>query len=515
VEKLKKILSADWFMAVILFLVAVLIRALPEIKAGSWPIGYDTFNTYAAELATYHGPLINWLKTANILYFLFLPFKLLGLSPNWIMKIFGPILYGGLMVSFFIFVRNLLKFPALKAFVLTLLTLGQLAALRLSWDLYRNELGLIFLFWGLLYLPEVGKTKNLVLLTLLASLVSLSNELVTVLLIIILLSTALYQLIKRDWDSLVSLLIPLMIVLTLFTVVISSSGKTLYDPHVFFSSDKNYFWRYFYRYNLDMPYGLLKEIILGLFWLLYGYLLLFIGIGWWRLRRNLILQVITLWLLFGTFSALLFRGNGLMVWERWLFMLVFPFMVYAVEGIYFLGGWLASLKNWGSRNQLGKTLALILATVFWLVLLGLTAWRSWPFLTADYRQAKPPLANDELNSYFPRTMVHNSIGLWLIPDTIKAVDWLNAQAPAGSLILVDNRYRGVMLTRFNIDNRYILTNEWSETIKSSTLEAAKKSGFWPIYLIWNVSRGVPDFDRIYSAGDRGIYQALPSFKNSN
>ena len=45
-------------------------RAIPEIKAGIWPIGYDTFNTYAAELVTYQGPLINWLKTANLIYFL-------------------------------------------------------------------------------------------------------------------------------------------------------------------------------------------------------------------------------------------------------------------------------------------------------------------------------------------------------------------------------------------------------------------------------------------------------------
>ena len=77
---IKKFFSSDWTVAIFLFILAAVIRAIPQIKAGIWPIGYDTFNTYSAELSSYNGPLINFVKTANILYFLFLPFKALGLS---------------------------------------------------------------------------------------------------------------------------------------------------------------------------------------------------------------------------------------------------------------------------------------------------------------------------------------------------------------------------------------------------------------------------------------------------
>jgi len=509
---LKRFFTSTWAICIFLFVLAILIRIIPEIKAGVWPIGYDTFNSYTAEIATYKGSLINWVWTANILYFLFLPFKALGMSPNLIMKIFGPLLYGGLIVSFFLFAKNFLNFSKSKSFLAALLIVVQLATLRISWDLYRNELALIFLFWGLIYFKEITKPKNLLYFSILAGLVSLSNELVTVLLIIILLVYGAYFLFKRQWDSLISTAIPLLVVAILFTIVISSSGQVLYDPHVFFTSEKNYFWRYFYHYSSVVPYNLLKQIITHLFWLLYGWLLLFAAIGFWRLRRNIVLATMTLWLLLGTFSSLIFLGNGLFVWERWLFMLVFPFIGCAIEGIYFLGSILS--RPWGWKNRLPQ-LALLLAVLFWIIYLGLFTWRALPFLATSYAKAKPPLNNDLINSYFPRTMILTSVGYKDIDDTVKAIEWLDQNAPPGSVILVDNRYRGVMLTHFNLDNRYVITNPWSETIQSSNLEAAKKLNYWPIYLIWNISKAVDGFDRIYSVGDRGIYEALPTFKNSN
>ena len=473
-KTLKKFFSSDWTVALFLFILAAAIRAIPEIKAGIWPIGYDTFNTYAAELSSYNGPLINFLKTANILYFFFLPFKAAGVSPDLIVKIFGPIFYGGLIVSCYLFARRFLQFSVLKAFLLAILTTFQLAALRLSWDLYRNELALIFLFWGLIYLPGAAKLRNLILFGLLAALVVLSNQLVTVLLLVILLVYGVHLLFKKKWEEFLSISIVLTIMAILFSVVLSSSGQVLYDSHVFFTSEKNYFWRYFYRYDAVMSYGYLAELIWSLFWLVYGWLLVFVVFGFYFLRKNLVLTVMTIWLLLGTFSSLIFFGSGLMVWERWLLMLIFPFLIYTVEGLFLIGKYLSHLKGWATRLP---KLALALAIIFWIIFLSLFINRAIPFLSADYRDAQPPLANEELNNYFPRTMLHTSLGLWELEDTLKVVEYLNKVAPPGSVILVDNRYRGILISHFDIDDRYIITNSWSETIQSSTLEAAKQTNF--------------------------------------
>ncbi len=505
---LKKILSSDWFYAILIFVVAVILRSIPEFKAGIWAIGYDTSNTYSAEIASYSGSLINYIKTANILYFLFLPFKGLGIPPDMIMKIFGPLLYGALGISFFLFLKKFLRFSSVKSLIVVIITILQFAALRSSWDLYRNELGLIFMFLALACLPNLLKKRYTLFFALLSGLVVLSNQLVTVLYLIILIAYLLRLIIKKDWENVLSVSISLIIIGILFTIVINSSGQVLYNNHVFFTSEKNYFWRYFYQYNQAMSYSLLREIISNLFWLLYACLIPTALIGMWILRKNIVLTVMTLFLLFGSFSSLIFFGNGLFVWERWMIMLVFPIVIYAVEGTYYIGGIFSKPGNWVKKIP---ALSIFLSAIFWGFVFGFFLAKTWPFLTATYSEAKPPLANDEMNSYFPRTMVHNAVGLGHAQDTVNVVKWLDKMAPENSVILVDNRYRGFMITNFDMGNRFIITNSWSESIQESNLETVKEMNLRPIYIIWNVTKAIPGFDRIYSSGSRGIYQALPGF----
>jgi len=83
-------------------------------------------------------------------------------------------------------------------------------------------------------------------------------------------------------------------------------------------------------------YQQLASLIMTLFLLLFSFLLPLALYGFWLLRKNVILTALTLWLLVGTFSSLVFAGYGLIVWDRWLVMLVFPFVIYAVHGAFYL-----------------------------------------------------------------------------------------------------------------------------------------------------------------------------------
>jgi len=483
------------------------VRAIPEIKAGIWPIGYDTFNTYAAELVTYQGPLINWLKTANLIYFLFLPFKLAGLDVSFIIKLFGPLLFGGLALSFYYFARYFVGLKPLKAFLATLLIIFQLATLRLSWDLYRNELGLIFLFWALINLHNLKKIKNWILVSLFSILVALSNELVTVVLFVSLISFFFFLVKKKQYTDIPKVVLPLLFSGLIFLIVIRSSGQSLYSSHVIFTSESNYLvWRYVYQYSKEMSYQTLLNTIVSIFWLFFRFLLPLSLYGFWLLRKNFILTVITLWLLAGTFSSLIFAGTGIMVWERWLIMLAFPFAIYFVEGAFQLGAYIAKPKKWGQHF---KGLKVTLAVIFWLAFLGLLIWQAAPFLTKNYSDAKPPLADDQLNNYFPRTMVHNSVGFNKIDRTLDCIKWLNQDAPSGSITLVDNRYRGLMLSNFTMDNRYIITNSWSEKFPKTSFDYAKNKKYWPIYLIWNNTGSIKGFDLVHASGNMGIFKAKP------
>lgn len=507
--KIKKLLSSDAVIAIILFLVACGIRTIPEIKAGIWPIGYDTFNTYAAEIANYHGSLINWLKTANLLYFFFWPFYKLGFEPGLIMKIFGPIFFGGVVVSFYFWVRKFLKFNILLSFISGLLIVFQLATLRMSWDLYRNELALIFLFIFLINFKKIEKTTNLIFACLFAGLIGLTNELVSATLLILLLIYFLNALWHKKYVIFLKSIVPFALLSIVFYFVIHFSKTTLYSPHIIFTSEtNNLIWRYLYQYDKDTTFQQLMTNIVSLFWLMYQFLLPFALLGFWFLRRNLILSTLTLWLVAGTFSSLFLGGTGIIVWDRWLIMLAFPFAVYTVYAAERIGQYIViKSKKWHFYNHAFMT---TLAAIFWIGFLSLFIWRAWPFLTKSYPEAKPPLANDELNKYLPRTMIHNSVGIWKIENTLNCVNWLDQNVPSGAIILVDNRYRGLMLTHFNLDDRLIITNAWSQAWPQNSFKYAKENNIKDIYLIWNVMT-VKGFEKVYSSGIVGVYKAKPFF----
>ena len=503
--KIINIFSQDYLIAIILFLLAFGVRTIPEIKAGIWPIGYDTFNTYLAEISMYQGSLIHWLKTANLVYFLFLPFKLLGINSSFIIKFFGPLLFGLLTASFYYWARFFVGLKPLKSFLATLIVIFQLATLRLSWDLYRNELALIFLFLAYINLHSLKKTKNVAFLTILSVLIALSNELVTVILLVTLAIFFFFLLKKKKFKDLPKVALPFALASIVFLVIISSSKEVLYNTHVIFTSENNYLvWRYFWQYQKDMSFAELSQTITGIFWLYYRYLLGFALLGFWLLRKNVILSVLTMWLVVGTFSALALGGTGIIVWDRWMVMLAFPFAIYAVEGVFYIGGLFAT-----KPFKKLKFITYPTMVVFWLVFLGVLAWQVWPFLTRTYHDAKPPLANDQINEYFPRTMVHNAVGITKIENSLDCVAWLDKNVPSGSAVIVDNRWRGLMLQNFEMDNRYVITNAWSEQWPRKTFEFAVEKGFTKVYLIWNTSRDIRYFDRVFSSGNVAVYESKP------
>jgi hypothetical protein len=308
------------------------------------------------------------------------------------------------------------------------------------------------------------------------------------------------------------LALSLTIFALLFSVILGSSNQALYNSHVIFTSENNnLIYRYVYQYSKEMSYQTLLNTILRMFWLFYRILLPLVVFGFWYLRKNFILTVITLWLLIGTFSSLIFAGTGIIVWERWLIMLAFPFAVYAVSGAFRLGEYFVQVRQW---SRPFKALLAVSAVVFWLIFIGLLVCQVYPFLTRSYQDAKPPLADDQLNTYFPRTMVHNSVGLSKINNLLEVTKWLNDNVPSGAAVIVDNRWRGLMLTHFNMDDRYIITNAWSQEWPRNTFEfAVTQKGFTKVYLIWDNNQNIRYFNKVFNSGYTAVYESKPLGQN--
>jgi hypothetical protein len=116
----------------------------------------------------YSGPVfyvLMWL-TANIS----------GAHAFIILKVTAPLLYGGLALSFLFFLRRGLKLEWRMAFVAAVILVFQIAALRESWDRFRDLLGLIFLFVALTSLKSNLRFKKWLVVGVLAVLTVLSRD---------------------------------------------------------------------------------------------------------------------------------------------------------------------------------------------------------------------------------------------------------------------------------------------------------------------------------------------------
>lgn len=148
---------------------------------GPFPIGWDTIAFYVPNTLDWAagkaGPL-QILATAPLIYAISVPvYELSHVNPIWIFKIMGPILYGSMIFALYRFLRSSLGWKETYALGAALLTSLYFVTLRISWDMYRNMLGLTFILLGLPLLGDLDGLRNRALLTVVLLLAVASDQL--------------------------------------------------------------------------------------------------------------------------------------------------------------------------------------------------------------------------------------------------------------------------------------------------------------------------------------------------
>lgn len=502
----------DWLIVLGLIFLAVALRAWPDIKAGYWPIGYDTFNSYVPDLLKFDGNFWRWITSANLLYFLIWPFEhFLKLDPNLLIKIAGATLYGGLAMVFYIFCRKFMKWSWILAFLATVLLVIQIPALRLSWDLLRNVLGLIFFLPAFYFLSQRNTWKSLVWLGIFSVLVVLSNQLVAGLWLVILIIWLAKNLIQKKYTALWQTALAILPALVMLFITFTHSSSNTFNNHVFYLNTENRLFNYVDVYKNKILYQDLSHIVTSLFCLCYQFILPLALLGFWLMRKNFFLVTLTLWLLLGTFSALLFGGYGLFVWDRWMIMLVIPFTLYAIVSLEKIGGWILTWKvfqpgYWQiSLKILGLGLALSYLAVIFLY--------SWPFINTTYDKTAKPFVDPAINAYFPPTMIHNAVGYKNLRSVLAAVNYLDRKAPSGAIIMIDNRYRGIVLTKMDYRHRFVYSYPWTADLNQKALEDLREKDLGPIFTIWSSQDNQTGFDRVFYSGLVAVYRDKKTYQN--
>lgn len=396
-----------------------LIRAIPEFFIGALPTGFDSSNSYLVFLTSDHLSLGQALKSFNLLYYILQEVHLLLHSNALItIKLVGVIVYVLMCLSFALVIRSITKVPPYLLAIGTLVFGLELSTLRLSWDLFRNELGLAFLllaFWQWYTYKKKGSLLNFILAIFSAALVLASHQIVAIFMLILILLYLLSSLEKRLTISKLSapIILPIifLVLWPLLAQHISYHGITLWA-------------------SLLSPNATANPINpFSLFWLLFSPPLLLLALLGYVRHPSPALLLTTLLLLVQALSPFFFHTAGFYLWDRWMYFLVLPFSILAVQGMQTLGNWLHKHLT-------------VPPLVTWLVCAVILIAPSfkffWPTTTLF-----PANSTQEIANYFPPNLMWNAIGTHSVDSIISSAKILRTYYVGSVPIYVDWRYGGI------------------------------------------------------------------------
>lgn len=415
-------------LALFSILFPISVRAIPEILAGVYPLGFDTVWVYAPfvkdveteGLGSAFAGLFSVNHPAPLVYVLLgLGAVATGAPPFAITKGAAPLLYGFLGLSLYYFGRHGLQWDQRKSLFLVLVTTLYFVPLRFSWDMYKNLLGYAFFLMALAHFRHSREPRETMLLLGFATLSILSSELTAVLLGAVAGAVFLFELGReRSWNLHAVAVLGAAGLATVFYLGVLLPAPVVSSPLAPMAARSLFPYDYVGVAEDVYMYPTLGDVyatVLLLSGLVLGPLLPFAVIGFVRERR---MVAWTTTLAIGAFSILVWPFAAIPFWHRWLFMLAFPLLMFATQGV---------LKM-DRRIRVG-----FLVT---LVVLAAT------FVALPPQDAFPYYTNSRTIVYLQTSMMQNTVPLGDSPDIVAAIEWLNGMHFNNSVLVAHTSFVG-------------------------------------------------------------------------
>ena len=461
-----RILQSRYIIPLLAFLIPIIIRTVPEILIGPYVLGFDTMGFYVPITLSWLSDgidIFGYLSIAPLFYTILIAIVDAGIPIIIALKVISPLLLGVLGFSIYYYAHKGLGWSSTKGLATALLGTLYFVSLRISWDMLRNELGLIFLFivLTLLTLSKNGSWKQYILLSLAMISVIVSHQLVSVIMLGIVLFTVVYGVYRKAFSRALYLIIASFPSVIFFFVVYFSSTvlPSGFQNYAFSAESPLANWLGFPTYQSM----LLSE---GGFFL-YCYLpLLPLAIvslkklADFQLRSWLLLSLILLLIPFAFVSPF-----------RWLLILIYPLAFYVIEALSRL-----KLTKWKHSKF----------TIRKLVILYLVI--STSFLSLGYLISQPETPfvyfNPQYLNYYsnqiPTSMLQNTISPMDFQGTINALQWFKNNVTGNATLLTHTVFYGWAL--LTINNYQLRDYGFSDPSEAAAL--VKTTGLSPIYLIW-------------------------------
>jgi len=498
------------------FILGFAIRLIPEVLSYPNPIGFDTIQ-YAVRIKTG----VVWQHWASafsawLLYAMLVPlYNIIQGDPFLLLKLVAPALYALNVCGVYYFARNALKWETKGSLIAALLFSFQLSSLRISWDLYRNMLGLVILLFLLPWTEKVETKKGLTLFVLLSMLIVFAHEYVAVIMFAVVFTVVIADVHMRRIGRAAKVLVAALPALATVMIgvylnmypapkfvtanVVEVNDAVVPRPFGLFFLVNYLGVESYYRYPsyLDLLFN-----VFFLFFILYLLFLPLVIVGFFR---NRLLDGWTLLLLLGTFDAILTPFFALDPWHRSTFLLVYPFTFYAANGIQrVLKSQSGSIEtNFRCLRWMKVSKKVVRGIMLVTLIFGLIFMSSLFF--ESFRGSSSPTTG----VYPPSSMLTNTVPLRDTIDTVKAMEWLNGYMKEDAAVLI----HFVFLPWAELYLRNERKIFYFEVDINKALNMTLERGFATVYFVWwNENIGwydlsVPrDFAKYFSSGRISVFK---------
>jgi hypothetical protein len=445
------------------FIIPLIVRVIPEILMGQFLAGFDT-------MAYYVPYTIVWIKngvgfwtllgTAPLFYLILMGVTSGGLPVIISLKIISPLLLGFLGLAVYSYANRTLLWSFKKSLFVALLATLYFVSLRISWDLLRTELALVFVFVLLiLFTKDRRSFRTCALLSLFMLLVVFSDQLVALVMFSIVLTAILASHFSKQLVQarrLIFCSIPAVVMFfTIFYAALVSSQISFSNGLLSQGTQ-----------GLLTLFGfssLASSVFNTLGFLVFCYLpfLPLLVLNFRRSGANVQLKAwIVLIFLAIILSAII--PNALVGASpyRWVLLLTYPLAFIVVEV-------LSTLES--------KSLKILLS----ILLISIVILSSTGFVIKPSQEPFQYFSSYPL--YFPTTMLENTVPLNNCQDTVNSLQWAKSNMENNSLLLVHEAFYGWATLTFNrsqlafygFDNPSLHAEKLSESNSS-----------YHLYLIW-------------------------------
>ncbi len=427
------------------FLLPLGLRSIPEVLAGAYPVGYDSITAYVPFMRDW--ALGNIVQQFNPLIGGWVLYAILGViytttraDPILIVKVAGPLIYGLLGLSEYIFARRVLAWGHQRSLLVVLISTSYFVSLRMSWDLLRNTLGMAFLFVTLTVGKNIKSNRTGMIFAGLLLLTSMIHLLSATLAI----SVSVLQAVISESGNLKRLASTIPGATLVGTSLLEIHSSSI--PIITSGGPAVNSYGYLFVAYIFLP--LIPLALLG--------------------ARSLHIDSFKFWLLVCSLGIILGTtplavSSELVAPQRWAFLLCFPLSAYATEGVCRLRG--VNLPMSYPGITLGKISVLLL-----LVLAG------------TYIALPASKAFIYYRFFAPTSMLQSTIPVEESPDVIASFHWLSDNIRPGSIVMTTDPMYGWARQYFS-GNATIL---WfhSGTTLYEALQNTLERGHATIYTVW-------------------------------